>query len=287
MTLQERMKKALLESNNQKGKTGSMYNQALKLKGDGKFFKVEVTDPEKGRNRYNWRLIPYITSPDLRNNPDTEDIGTSWFVRRYFVHSVGPDNIRVCCLYRTFGKLCPVCARRRALGQEGTSDEGLKKYNASERWLLNIYDYEKKDVFVLDISAYFFGTPFIKELNDPSNEGVDAVFNTTENGLVLSCRFDAAPFKFKGAPQLGNVQFKPTKSAIPQAILDKAQDLDGVLIELSAEELTKMLDGDTVEAEVITSPATKPQSDNSEKMSIKGDTVESTPTVDDDDDLIF
>jgi len=241
MSLVERAKAAAKKQAEHKGGGNSFYNKAWKPTKGLPSLKVELTPPDGQRT--NLRVVPY-TITDPRNNPDCEDVGVQWFKRRYWVHKVGIDGIRVCCLARTFGKPCPVCQHRRKLQSEGAPDDLLRKFNSSERELFNVYDYGTKTLRLYDASTFLFGDSLRKEANDPANENADMYVSPDKDGMILSCRWDAGTMK--DTIKLGSVKFVPAKTAIPQEILDKAEDLDKILIELPTEEIIALMDGEAV-----------------------------------------
>ncbi len=241
MSLVERAKAAAKKQAENRSGGGSLFNKAWKPTKGLPSFKMELTPPDGQRT--NLRIVPY-TMTDPRNNPDCEDVGVQWFKRRYWTHKVGIDEVRVCCLARTFGKPCPVCQHRRKLQSEGAPDELLRKFNSSERELFNVYDYGTKTLRLFDASTFLFGNGLRKEANDPSNEGADAFVSPDKDGMILSCRWDAGTMK--DTIKLGSVKFVPAKTAIPQEILDKAEDLDKILVELTADEILVLMDGGAV-----------------------------------------
>lgn len=241
MSLVERAKAAAKKQLENKGGGNSLFNKAWKPTKGLQTFKMELTPPDG--QRANLRVVPY-TITDPRNNPDCEDVGTQWIKRRYWVHTIGIDGIRVCCLARTFGKPCPVCQHRRKLQSEGAPDDLLKKFNSSERELYNVYDYGTKTLKLFDVSTFFFGQGLLKEVNDPSNDNAGMYVSPDKDGMILSCRWDAGTMK--DTVKLGSVKFVPAKNAIPQDILDKVEDLDKILIELTSDEILALMDGGAV-----------------------------------------
>ncbi len=239
MTIMERMKasaKAQLE-----GGGSTMYNKAWKAKKGTPTLKIAITPPDGQRT--NIRIVPYVvTNP--RNNPDCEEIGAQWYKRRYWQHRVGPtgQEIRVPCLMGNFGKPCPVCALVSKLRAEGVDDKVLKALSKKERELFNVYDHNDKTMKIVDVSTHYFGKILLKEVNDPENvkDGSENFVNPGVGGTMLSCRFDNGDIG--KSVKLGSVKFVKA-NAIPKEIMDKAEDLDAILTDMSAEEIQRVMDG--------------------------------------------
>jgi hypothetical protein len=238
-TIMERMKasaKAQLE-----GGGSTMYNKAWKAKKGTPTLKIAITPPDGQRT--NIRVVPYVvTNP--RNNPDCEEIGAQWYKRRYWQHRVGPtgQEIRVPCLMGNFGKPCPVCALVSKLRAEGVDDKVLRALSKKERELFNVYDHNDKTMKIVDVSTHYFGKILLKEVNDPENvkDGSENFVNPGVGGTMLSCRFDNGDIG--KSVKLGSVKFVKA-NAIPKEILDKAEDLDAILTDMSTEEIQRIMDG--------------------------------------------
>ena len=258
-SLVERAKEAAKQQAEGNSGGNSFFNQAWKGKNGLPLYKPTVTPTDIGR--VNLRVVPYEMT-DPRNNPDCQDSGVLWYKRRFWVHNIGIEGVRVCCLSRTFGLPCPICRQRSKLVADGAPEEEVKKFNSKERELYNVYDYTTKSLRVLDCSTYCFGKRLLTEVNDPTNEGAGYYVSHDKDGMVLCCRFE--PGTMKGVVLLGSVRFTPAKVGIEQEILDKAEDLDAILIQMSVEKINEFLDGGTApsfdgrkeEAETAKPPAT-------------------------------
>lgn len=250
MTIMERMKQSA--KTQMEGGGGNQFNKAWKAKKGTPNLKIVLTPPDGQRT--NIRIVPYvITNP--RNNPDCEEIGSQWYKRRYWAHRIGPtgQEVRVPCLMRNFGKPCPACSLVAKLKAEGVDKKVYENLWARERELFNVYDHNDKTLKLMDVSTHLFGKKLLQEANDPENikEGSENFVNPCAGGVMLSCRFDAGTFA--KSVQLGSVKFVKA-NAIPKEIMDKAEDLDAILIELSAEEIERIMDGAiTTKAEDTTS----------------------------------
>lgn len=238
MSLVERAKAAAKKQ--LEGGNGSMTNKAWKSKKGLGTFRPEATK-EDGSNRAAIRILPY-TMKNPRGNPDSQDIGAEWYKRTYYVHRVGPSNMMVTCLLKTFGKACPVCEMVSKMRADGVDDKVVGKLVAKERELYNIFDHVDKKVKIMDISTFLFGKKLLKEVNDPVNEGAGLYVDPGEGGMQLYCRFDADKSGGFTSLKLGDVKFVKGK-AVPKEVLDKAEDLDGMLVELSRDEIIEMMDG--------------------------------------------
>jgi hypothetical protein len=234
-SLIERAREAAKKQAEGKRNTGSLYNKSWNA-GDVELVKVTPSTAENPRTQL--RVVPY-TMKDPRNNPDQNEVGSQWYKRRYWVHRVGADNVRVLCNHRTLGKPCVVCAERRRLQQEGANDDVLKRYNSSERELFNVWDMADKKLKLLDASTFTFGKKLLREINDPENEDAFMFLSPDKDGKYLSCRFDAS--SLPDVTVLGSVKFVDAKVAIPQEVLDKAIDLDSILTELPDAEIEALM----------------------------------------------
>lgn len=240
LSLAERAKAAAKKQ--LEGGNASLYNKAWKSKNGLSIYKPEATK-EDGSNRGILRILPYMMK-DPRNNPDSQDIGAEWFKRRWWAHRVGPNNVVVACLFRNFGKPCPVCELVQKMRAEGVDDKVIVKLTAKERELFNVFDHVDKKVKILDISTHLFGKKLLKEVNDPVNEGAGLYVDPGEGGMQLFCRFDSNKSGEFTTITLGDVKFVKGK-AVPKDVLDKAEDLDAMLIELSRDDLIAHMDGGT------------------------------------------
>ncbi len=234
-SLIERAREAAKKQAEGKCSTGSLFNKSWDA-GDVELVKVTPSTAENPRTQL--RVVPY-TMKDPRNNPDQNEVGSQWYKRRYWVHRVGADNVRVLCNYRTLGKPCVVCAERRRLQQEGANDDVLKRYNSSERELFNVWDMADKKLKLLDASTFIFGKKLLAEINDPENEDAFMFLSPDKDGKYLSCRFDAG--SLPDVTVLGSVKFVDAKVAIPKEVLDKAIDLDSILTELPDAEIEALM----------------------------------------------
>ena len=234
-SLIERAREAAKKQAEGRRSTGSLYNKSWNA-GDAELVKVTPSTAESPRTQL--RIVPY-TIKDPRGNPDQNEVGSQWYKRRYWVHRVGADNVRVLCNHRTFGKPCVVCAERRRLQQEGANDDVLKKYNSSERELFNVWDMAEKKLKLLDASTFTFGKKLLTEINDPENEDAFMFLSPDKDGKYLSCRFDAGALP--DVTVLGSVKFVDAKVAIPKEVLDKAIDLDSILTEIPDAEVEALM----------------------------------------------
>ena len=234
-SLLERARAAALKQAEGRSSGGAVYNRSWDA---GGVDVLPIALSSKEKPRINIRIVPY-TMDDPRNNPDQNEKGAGWWKRRYWIHRVGEERVKVCCLSRTFGKPCPVCAKRRELKREGADDATLKLYNSSERELFNVYNMDDQKLYLMDVSTFCFGQKLLKEFNDPINEDTVLCLDVGKDGKYLACRFDQGTLK--DVCVLGDVKFASAKAALPKEILEQALDLDSLLIELSAEELTDMM----------------------------------------------
>ena len=255
MSLVERAKAAAKKQ--LEGSHGGMTNKAWKSKTGLPTFRVEATK-EDGSNRAVIRILPYMMK-NPRNNPDSQDIGAEWYKRLYWVHRVGPSNLMVTCLLKTFGKACPVCEMMHKMRADGVSDEVVRKLAPKERELYNVFDHVDKKVKILDISTHLFGKKLLKEVNDPVNEGAGLYVDPSEGGMQLYCRFDEDKSGGFTSKRLGDVKFVKGK-VVPKEVLAKAEDLDAMLIELSRDEVIEMMDGvSTADPAKVSSPTPSEQ----------------------------
>jgi hypothetical protein len=121
-------------------------------------------------------------------------------------------------------------------------DKVLKALSKKERELFNVYDHNDKTMKIVDVSTHYFGKILLKEVNDPENvkDGSENFVNPGVGGTMLSCRFDNGDIG--KSVKLGSVKFVKA-NAIPKEIMDKAEDLDAILTDMSAEEIQRVMDG--------------------------------------------
>ena len=275
LSLAERAKAAAKKQ--LEGGNSGLYNKAWKSKNGLSVYKPEPTK-EDGSNRGVLRILPYMMK-DPRNNPDSQDIGAAWYKRRWWAHRVGPNKVVVACLFRNFGKPCPVCEMVQKMRADGVDDGVIRNLVAKERELFNVYDHVSKQVKILDISTHLFGKKLLKEVNDPANDNAGLYVDPGEGGMQLYCRFDSRKVGDFNITELGDVKFVKGK-AVPKEILDKAEDLDAMLIEMEREELIGHMEGS------ITTPS-HTQENKPEPAKSESTPPEPKQESADDDDLDF
>lgn len=189
-------------------------------------------------------VIPYIISdehhPDVqsdlaagfkKDDPDRLQPGSQWHSRRFFVHrNVGSENKAYLCPLQNQGKPCPICEYSKARKEEGADYEELKQFRPKERWLLNVIDIKSEDkkIMVWDVSDFPFGQKLVKELTQEDEDYGN--FAELEDGLTMKLRFENKKFGKNTYMEVDKLDFIERKKGYKESIIDKAFDLDQLLV---------------------------------------------------------
>lgn len=223
----------------QQEKTGpGKWNTYLKLPEGVELFKA------KGKETL-FDVIPYRVTVD--DNPDAPK-GETFFCKTFFVHeNVGPERKQVLCP-STFGRACPICEEHSRLRSSGDKELSAKM-NKRERMIMNIIDRKGNadKIVIYDTKCYgMFGDMLVEAIEIAENDnGIS--FDDPREGRAVRTRWEEKPMGD------GGKYWKPTRidfvergkdggrTAYNPKVVDKAVDLDNVLVELGYKELKAML----------------------------------------------
>lgn len=188
-------------------------------------------------------VIPFVISdehnPDVqsdlvhfkKDDPNRLKPGDQWHSRRFFIHrNVGSENKAYLCPLQNQGKACPICEYSKNRKEEGADYEELKQYRPKERWLLNVIDIKSEDkkVMVWDVSDFPFGQKLVKELTQEDEDYNN--FAELEDGLTMKLRFETKKFGKNSYLEVDKLDFIERKKHYKESIIDKAYDLDELLV---------------------------------------------------------
>jgi hypothetical protein len=223
MSMRDRVRQRAKEH----GRRGSNY---LKLPTGKEYF-----SPEEGRNEID--IIPYRVSD--KRHPDKVPVGDTWMRRTIWVHGdVGVTGSKYLCPAEMRRGHCPICEdRKRMARDEKVGDEELKALSPRERELFNVIDRteDKPKIKVWDISYYNFGEVLDKEINE--GDVKVAGYSELEGGQTLRVRMAEAAIGKTKFLKADRIDFKDRDEDYDESILDKAVDLDAILVVPSYEEL--------------------------------------------------
>lgn len=195
-------------------------------------FSGDKFEIEKGA--LNIDLIPYLVTVD--DNPFAHK-GKPWYERTYWVHIIG-DTWYMCP--KTFGseEKCPLCQHMQKLRRDpNAQDEEWKPFKAKQRQLFNVLT-EDDEVQLWDISYHNFGKLLEAELDA---EVSNRTFPFLRGGKTLKVRFATKNIAGQGFLQAEKIEFVD-RDDLDKKVLNKAIDLDDILVHNSYEELKAVLE---------------------------------------------
>lgn len=188
-------------------------------------------------------IIPFEAGA---GNPDAEE-GDLYFMRTFYTHrGIGPNQDTYVCPAKTSGKRCPVCEHRQKLDKNPDADpELVKDLLPKKRQLWNVYDHAEPDrgVQVWDVSYHLFGKQLFALVRDADEDDEYEFFADPEDGLTLKVGFAEKSWAGHSYREAETIVFKPRKGALDDDILDAANPLDSLLIELDYDDLKAVLEG--------------------------------------------
>lgn len=257
----------------QLSETNQPWNRYLALPAGMEQYRVKVT-PENKKTVF--RILPYFLT-DTRNNPDCTVEDGAYYKRRFFVHkNIGPQKLTVTCPLHTFGKECPICdevARMRRADDE-YSEEDIKSMNAKEQAIYFVMEKGSDAIKVLCMSTFLFDEKLTQEIDDEENGEDVAGFANLEGGKWLSVRWKESESKKFKCLSADSIKFLDAPD-LDESVVEKL-DLDALLVETSAEDLEKLLEG--------TTPGYEPPKKDGKKASAKKDADEDEEESDDEED---
>jgi len=239
-----------------------------------------------------WRPSPGVHDVDFMlfiaedYNPQA-DKGEDHYERTYFVHRLpGPDGKMqpYCCLYKNWGKVCPIC---KVMNDSSTNRELAKSMWTQKRhlWLINDKPGDPKNALqVFDTNHQNQGKGFGELMIDLLNSLDDDVdpFDL-EEGMTFRVNVKELAWekgKYNAVTRLDLVKRK--KQYSPD-LLESAPCLDDFLVEMSDEEILKLL----AYGEVDTSETNGevPKASDKSKPKAKEEDEEVDPEDPEDEDL--
>lgn len=237
MSMAERTKKA---AKDQLNSSRQPWNKFILLPQGMEMFVPKVDDES---NKTILRIVPYIQK-DPRGNPDCAETGAMWWKRRFAIHkNIGPKKLTVCCPLHTFGKPCPICdevSRMRRADESEYTEEDIKGMDVKWHAMYFVQIKGEKQVRLLDMSTFCFDEKLTTEIDDSDNEGADALAELS-GGKFLRLRWKKEKLGKYGFVKLDSVSFLDAPD-LDEKIIQKL-DLDAILIETSAKDLMKELEG--------------------------------------------
>lgn len=199
-------------------------------KGNGDFVKINWFNPSVGDNLV--RVLP--------NTKDADEL----FFKQVQLHYIkvekkdgGMANVPVRCL-SDFGEECPLCKTYKKLVVNEATKEEAREYRPLERYLYNVIDYKKREVFVYaaPMSVHQGLLEWVDEL-----ETNVADLETGHDFKVVK-EVDPKRGKLYGTSYKVRPSLKAT--AVPaklRALVESAMDLDTIYNEKRLDDMNKYL----------------------------------------------
>jgi hypothetical protein len=209
-------------------KSGLQKNQSVSYESkDGGFVRtcfslpdgMEVYKPKSGVNKFD--ILPFIRQD-----------GSPAYMLDYYQHKdVGLNNSREICLFKTYGKPCPVCEERARLLADGAKykDPAVKALAPSRRCLYNVIDLQEpeKGIQIFEVSHYIFEKILIADAYDDDPE---MVFADLEDGRTISFKGRNGEGQYKEfVSKFDSFTFLPRNEGYSEDILKQVVQLDRIL----------------------------------------------------------
>jgi hypothetical protein len=251
-----------------KAEAKTLKENAEKRQG-GEFVKVNWFAPEVGDNIV--RILPNTKNPD------------ELFFKQVNIHYIkvakkegGVANVPVRCLH-DYGEQCPLCvAYKELIVNESTKDKA-REFRPIERYLYNVIDYKKKDVFpyAAPLSVHQGIMEWIEEL--------ETNIADPEVGHDFKVIKEFDPKKGKQFGTSYKVRPSLKHSAIPAKLaplIENAVDLDTLYADKRGEDMAKYLKANGVSATYEETPdVDEPAGFADEPAGFAGDTGTKTESV--------
>lgn len=243
--------------------------------------------PKKGAEAYELDFIPFeVTKSQARFAGDKyADVGDLYYERTYFVHAnVGPNQEKVLCPAKNFGKPCSVCEHRQKLFNDPKATKKEKGELApKERQLFLVLDHAQKDkkAQLWDISYHLFG----KNMEDKIEHAREKLkpklrqFYHPDNGYTL--RVTPREKVIEGGQPFMEFfvdEFMPRDEPLAEELINHGFDLDAIPVEVSYKDLEKLYTKGEVDDEDADDSGE--DDDDDDKPAPKG----KRPPADDDED---
>lgn len=202
---------------------------------------VDMFQPKEGTMKL--EVVPFEAG---ENNPvEGVEPGDLYTDRIYFAHrGVGPNNESYVCLWKTFGKPCPICEFRQGLAKSDEPDDEdlFKSLSPKARQLWNIYDLKSPDkgVQLWDVSYHLFGKQLKTTIDSGDEDENFELFADPEDGLTLRVTFSEESFNRNSFMKASAISFRERQEPLSDELLEAAVCLDDLLVEKSYEELRKV-----------------------------------------------
>ena len=222
-------------------------------------------------------VIPYVVKSD--DNPEANK-GDDWYERTYWVHKpVGPNNNSYVCPAKTHNKPCPICEKVEELSDAGEDKVLINSLRPKRRQLWNVIDTESpgEGIQLWDISYHLFGKELIDTIANADEDDGYEYFADIEDGFTLKLGVEAKSFDGNSYSEVRNINFKPRKEPYAEDIIDKAIDLDSILIVLEYDKLKSIflqIDEDNDERPEKDAPKEEEIQTAEDSGLVKGDTVD-------------
>lgn len=219
---------------------------------------IQFYRPVKGKNEID--IIPYIVK--TKNHPGGVAPGYEDYLLDVWVHRyVGPMEVTVLCLNRTYGHPCPICEEMKSIKDQGGSKEELKGLTPSRRCFYNIIDldHEDKGIQLWEISHFLFEKELLEEAETAEDSFV--YFSDIEEGRTIQFRASEEEmtgnkfFKFK------SFTFKK-RDPYSETILKETLPLDEMLIIPTYDEVRNAFYGLDADGESVTKGGKKENTDD-------------------------
>ena len=230
------------ESYESRDKGGTPRNGVMDWKkGNGE---VAFYKPEEGRNVIN--IIPYEVhnSQHPLVRAKKMEIGDLDYVYDAWTHaSIGPDEVDVICLKKTYGKGCPVCEEAEKYKEKG-DEETYKDLKAKRRVWYNVQDLEADDpekIKVFSVSHFLFEHELIEEARNGTDGEEQVDFADIEDGKEI--HFRAASDNMGGNDffRYKSFKFEDRDKELNPKILKQVHPLDEMIIFRDYEQVEKIL----------------------------------------------
>uniref|UniRef100_A0A6M3ILW8 Uncharacterized protein n=1 Tax=viral metagenome TaxID=1070528 RepID=A0A6M3ILW8_9ZZZZ len=175
-------------------------------------------------------IIPYIIRTD--HHPDGMEAGLEDYILDVWRHrGIGPMNQEVLCLWKTFGKPCPICEERQRLLDSGLDwdDDKVKELSPVRRAMYNVIDVNdpEEKIRLFTTTHAYFEKLLVKEVELSPEEMQD--FPDLQKGKTVKFRAEKHKFGKGHYFKYSNFKFLD-RQAYPEEILEETLPLDEMLI---------------------------------------------------------
>lgn len=196
----------------------------------------------KGKCRVSLYALPYESIGF--NYTDKIEPGALFYKRTFYIHKIGPEEIKVICPAKTFGRRCPVCEDLNELMKDRDANEDtIKAYKAKQRELSLWYDPEAQaeELYLQDISYHLFGSLLNDEIEEVADD--DPWFADPDSGVVTNIRYNEKSFGKATYFEAEKIDFELTKRVPPEWAIDHGYDLNAFLKEMTYDQIAAIYNG--------------------------------------------